>query len=223
MDALEAVGDPDLRATLLWARAQEGPVTADELARADGLHRNVARSRLERLTTAGLLRAHYERRSGRSGPGAGRPAKLYAVAPQMDPIEFPDRRYERLVGLLLDALPRKTSPHSIGSEFGRQLARAAGLRRGRAVRPGFERVCEALRALGYHAAVADVDDRHAVISTPTCPLRPLLHAHPDAAELDQGMWSGLLSVALPSLKTNVRCTECQDGNASCRVVIAFRT
>jgi predicted ArsR family transcriptional regulator len=222
MDALEAVGDPGLRAALLWARAQDGPVTADELAHAHEVHRNVARSRLERLTTAGLLHAHYERRSGRSGPGAGRPAKLYAVAPQLDAIEFPDRRYERLVGLLFDSLPRRTSPASFGREFGRQLALAAGLRRARGVRSGLERVCRALRALGYHATVAELSESHAVISTATCPLRPLVRAEPAAVELDQGMWNGLLGVALPSLKTDVRCTECQDGNASCRVVIAFR-
>ena len=71
MDTLEAAGDPELRAALLFARGQERPVTADDLAAAHDVHRNVARSRLERLVEAGLLAPGYERRSGRTGPGAG--------------------------------------------------------------------------------------------------------------------------------------------------------
>src|SRR5665213_3174106 len=105
MDELEAVGDPDLRETLLWARAEARPVDADQLAAAHEIHRNVARSRLERLAAAGLLTAGFERRTGRSGPGAGRPAKVYAVSPELDAIEFPARRYESLLGLLVAGLP----------------------------------------------------------------------------------------------------------------------
>ncbi len=63
MDHLAAVGDPELREALLFARSHARPVTADELARAKGLHRNVARSRLERLVEAGLLAIGYERRT----------------------------------------------------------------------------------------------------------------------------------------------------------------
>src|SRR6476660_4706560 len=40
MDHLAAVGDPDLRDALLFARSHARPVTADELAEAKGLHRN---------------------------------------------------------------------------------------------------------------------------------------------------------------------------------------
>src|SRR6478752_5103431 len=105
MDELEAVGDPELRAALLYARRQARPVTADELAAASEVHRNVARSRLERLVEAGLLEPGYERRTGRSGPGAGRPAKTYAVVPEMEAIQFTDRRYERLFARVVEALP----------------------------------------------------------------------------------------------------------------------
>src|SRR5205085_3331160 len=55
MDPLEAAGDPELREALLCARGQARPVTADELAAAREVHRNVARARLERLAEAGLL------------------------------------------------------------------------------------------------------------------------------------------------------------------------
>src|ERR671934_1412922 len=101
-EPLDAVADPDLRAALLFARSQVGPITADDVAVGLRLHRNVARSRLDRLAAAGLLEVTHERRTGRSGPGAGRPAKVYSVAPELDAIQFPDRRYEELVALLVD-------------------------------------------------------------------------------------------------------------------------
>src|SRR3954451_2898494 len=106
MHRLDALGDWGLRETLLFARAQELPVTADEVAAAHRVHRNVARGRLERLARAGLLIASFERRTGRTGPGAGRPAKTYRVAPELSAIEFPRRRYAQLIPLAVHTLPR---------------------------------------------------------------------------------------------------------------------
>src|ERR1700712_1230711 len=116
MDELEAIGDPELRDALLYARGEPLPITADDLAAAQGVHRNVARSRLERLAEAHLLAPAYERRTGRTGPGAGRPAKTYAVVPELNAIQFPERRYESLLGLLVDAVSTKQL-HAIGVAF----------------------------------------------------------------------------------------------------------
>src|ERR671939_804376 len=112
-EPLDAVADPDLRAALLFARSQVGPITADDVAIGLRLHRNVARARLDRLTAAGLLEVTRERRTGRTGPGAGRPAKVYRVAPELEAIEFPPRRYEKLVGALLDAVPARERPQAL--------------------------------------------------------------------------------------------------------------
>jgi predicted ArsR family transcriptional regulator len=225
MDELEAVGEPELRDALLFARAQPRRISADELAAAQQVHRNVARSRLERLVKAGLLVVGFERRTGRSGPGAGRPAKVYAVTPELAAIEFPARRYESLLGLLVDAIPaaNKTGElRAVGAAFGRQLADSARLRPARTLQAGFERMCEAVRRLGYQASVAEVTDRGAVILTPTCPLRPLIRTRPDAAEIDRGMWSGLATRALEGATVeSVACEtrDCLDDHASCRVLI----
>ena len=107
MHPLDAIGDRDLRETILFARAQPLPVTADEVAAAHQIHRNVARARLERLVEAGLLVASFERRTGRTGPGSGRPAKTYRVAPQLSALEFPERHYEQLIGLIVETLPER--------------------------------------------------------------------------------------------------------------------
>jgi predicted ArsR family transcriptional regulator len=224
MDHLAAVGDPELREALLFARSHARPVTADELAEEKGLHRNVARSRLERLVEAGLLAASYERRTGRSGPGAGRPAKTYSVVPQLESIEFPADPSEPIAALLVDALVTRAGDEplrEVGVEFGRELARSARLRPAKKLETGFERVCDAVRRLGYQASLEHADGNGAVIATPTCPLRPLVRARPEAVEIDRGMWAGLASCALDGVEVgDVRCEtrDCFDDHASCKVV-----
>lgn len=224
MDELEAVGEPELRETLLFARASARPVTADEVGAAHDVHRNVARARLERLAEAGLLEVAYERRSGRSGPGAGRPAKTYAVAPSLESIEFPRRRYEALLGLLVDAVPTERL-HEIGESFGDELADAARLRAAKSPQRAFAAVCRAVGALGYQASVESADAEGAVIATPTCPLRPLVRARAEAAEIDRGMWAGLVRRALDGGDVaHVECEtkDCLADHASCRVLIRLR-
>jgi len=225
MDPLTAAADPELREALLFARGATAPVTADDAADALGVHRNVARSRLERLAEAGLLEVSFERRSGRSGPGAGRPAKLYAVAPETEAIEFPPRRLTALVGRLLDELPERSRPAAlrrVGEDFGRELADAAGLRPVSDVARGLERVCAAVRSLGFQASLERVEGDTAVIATPTCPLRPLVVERPETAEIDRGMWAGLVERGLRRVRAaDVRCEthDCLRGDASCAVVL----
>src|SRR5438270_3830595 len=204
MDRLAAVGDPGLRSALAFVRGAESAVTADELAEHDGVHRNVARSRLERLAGAGLLEASFSR--GRGGPGAGRPAKTYRAAPELATIEFPAHRYEDLVGLLAEG---RTDLRDVGAAFGRRLAKAVGLARTR----NLDDVCAGLRRLGFQAAC----DGDAIV-TPTCPLRPLVAAHPELAAIDEGMWTGL--VGRPA---SCAVAGCLDPTAPCRIQVLIQS
>jgi predicted ArsR family transcriptional regulator len=228
MRRLDSIGDRDLRETLLLARAQPAPVTADDVASTLRVHRNVARGRLERLAEAGLLIASYERRTGRTGPGAGRPAKTYRVAPELTAIEFPERRYEQLIGLVVDALPergRRDRLREIGIAFGRELAREARLRPAKTLETAVGRVCAALGALGYQASVAEMNEESAVITTATCPLRPLVRAQPELATLDRGVWTALVLRALESTNVDlISCDtrSCQRDDADCRVLLVLK-
>jgi predicted ArsR family transcriptional regulator len=228
MHRLDSIGDPELRETLLFARAQPLPVTADEVAAFQRIHRNVARGRLERLADAGLLIASFERRTGRTGPGAGRPAKTYRVAPELSAIEFPKRRYEQLIGLVVDALPeraRRERLHEIGVAFGRELAREARLRSAKTFGTALGRVCAALGGLGYQASVAELSGNRAVITTATCPLRPLVRAHPALATLDRGMWRALVARALGGTDVDqIVChtPSCDRDDLDCRVLLTLR-
>lgn len=228
MDRLDAIGGRELRAALLYVRGSGAPVTADDAGLALGVHRSVARSRLERLLAAGLLETSFARRSGRRGPGAGRPAKLYAAAPEVRSLELPPRRFPALVARLLDEVPaegRERALRRVGEDFGRELARAAGLRPQARLEGGLERVCAAVRSLGFQAALDRLDGDTAVITTPTCPLRPLVAKRPEAAHIDRGVWAGLVERGVRGLQADaVECEThaCLDGGESCSVVIRFR-
>ncbi len=223
-----AVGDPALRTTFLYARGRERAVTAAETAAALGVHRTVARWRLERLADAGLLVRAFERRTGRTGPGAGRPSKTYAVAPETTQTEFPPRRYDELVSLLIGALPRRRRSErlaDVGAAFGWQLARATRVRPARRARVAAERVCAAFRSLGFHASVESAHDAEVVFSTLTCPLRPVVVGEPGAREVDRGMWRALVAEALTGVDvSDVRCEteDCLAAASPCRVVVALR-
>jgi predicted ArsR family transcriptional regulator len=228
LERLDAIGASALRAVLLFVRGSPDPVTADDAAAALGVHRSVARSRLERLSRAGLLETSFARRSGRAGPGAGRPAKRYSAAPESEPLEFPPRRLPALVARLLDEVPserREEALQRAGEDFGRELARAAGMKPAASLEKGLERACAAVRSLGFQAALDRIDGDSAVINTPTCPLRPLLAESPEAAHIDRGMWAGLVESGVRGLRAEaVECEthSCLEGGEACSVVIRLR-
>src|ERR687887_1323458 len=225
MDRLDGISAPELRAALFYVRGSPGPVTADDAAVALGVHRSVARGRLERLHQTGLLQVEFSRRSGRNGPGAGRPAKLYSAAPEPEALEIPPRRFPALVSRLLDALPsdgREQALRRVGEKFGRDLARAAGLRRRARLEHALERVCAAVRSLGFNAVLDRVEGDTAVITTPTCPLRPLVTERPDVVHIDRGMWAGLVESGVRGVHAEtVECENhsCLDGGEPCAVMI----
>ena len=226
MHRLDALGDPALRDVLLFVRGQARPVTTADAAKALALSPTVARWRLERLLESGLLVAGFERRSGRSGPGAGRPAKMYAPVAETAAIEFPRRRYERLLGQLIDALPRRrrrAQLEQVGVAYGLELAAAAHVRRSRTMPRALEHVCRGLGTLGFQAAVASVGRDEAEIVSLTCPLRPLVVREPDAHAIDEGMWRGLVEAATQGGGAAVSCRthDCLDARSPCRIVIAF--
>jgi predicted ArsR family transcriptional regulator len=228
LDRLDGIGGRELRDALFYVRSSRAPVTADDTATALGVHRSVARGRLEHLLNAGLLQVTFARRSGRDGPGAGRPAKLYSAASEAEALEFPPRRLPVLLARLLEEIPadgREQALRSVGEDFGRDLARAAGLRRRARLNDGLERVCEAVRSLGFQATLEEIDGDTALIATPTCPLRPLLAEHPEAAHIDRGMWAGLVERGVRSVRAEaVECEThaCLDRGEACSVRIRLR-
>ena len=229
MDRLDAIGSAALRAALLHVRGSPEPVTAADVATALGVDRSAARSRLERLLEAGLVEASFSRRSGRTGPGAGRPAKHYAAAPESEALEVPPRHLPALVSRLLDEVPgdgREEALRRAGEDFGRELAITARLLPHERLEDGAEAVCAAVRSLGFQAAVESIEGDTVSISTPTCPLRPLVVERLEVAYVDRGMWAGLIEAGCLGVRASeVECEShsCLEGGAPCSVVIRLTT
>src|SRR3954471_8340988 len=100
--AVAALAEPTRRRLYEYVVRRPHPVSRDDVAGALGVPRATTAFHLDRLVADGLLDVHYERRSGRTGPGAGRPSKLYRRADTPVSVSLPERRYD-LAGELLAA------------------------------------------------------------------------------------------------------------------------
>lgn len=129
VSAIAALDEPTRRRLYDHVVRQPSPVSRDEAAAALGLARQTAAFHLDRLADESLLDVVYERRSGRSGPGAGRPAKLYRRSAKQVAVSLPDRRYELAGRLLAQAVeesdttgePVRKVLHRKADELGTQL------------------------------------------------------------------------------------------------------
>jgi len=104
--ALQLLDDPVRRRLYDWVVGQPGAVGREQAAGATGVSRSLAAFHLDKLTDAGLLDASYRRLTGRVGPGAGRPARVYRRSDREFSVTVPDRRYRGAADLFADALER---------------------------------------------------------------------------------------------------------------------
>ena len=95
-----ALAEPARRALYLYVVAQPEPVSRDQAAAGAGLPRHTAKFHLDKLVADGLLDTEYRRLSGRRGPGAGRPTKLYRRSSRQVAVTLPPRHYD-LAGQIL--------------------------------------------------------------------------------------------------------------------------
>jgi predicted ArsR family transcriptional regulator len=97
---LAGLSEPTRRALYLYVLDQGAAVSRDEAAEGVGIPRHKAKFHLDKLVGDGLLEVEFARRTGRQGPGAGRPAKLYRRAAREFSVTLPQRSYE-LAGRLM--------------------------------------------------------------------------------------------------------------------------
>ena len=183
LGAIAALND-DVRRAAYRAVAGAGPepVGRDEVAAALGVGRTLAAFHLDKLVAAGLLEVSYARRSGRTGPGAGRPAKLYRAAAGERAVSVPPRAYHSAAALLAEAVERSGAEavlHEVSYEH--------GLRAG----PGATDAAALLAAQGYHPVA--VDDR---IELRNCPFHRLAAEFPPVVcGMNLALVEGLLAGA----------------------------
>ena len=129
---LAGLGDPLRRALYRHVAERGRPVSRDDAAAAVGISRPLAAYHLDKLVDDGLLEPRYERRGGRRGPGAGRPAKHYVRANRQLEVSLPARDYAALAELLAGAVEADESgaaqaalnraAATLGTELGAEAA-----------------------------------------------------------------------------------------------------
>ncbi|WP_406862244.1 helix-turn-helix domain-containing protein [Streptomyces sp. HUAS MG47] len=102
--ALGALSDPVRRNLYRHVAATPGDVGRDAAAEAVGISRSLAAFHLDKLVEAGLLTVSFRRLSGRTGPGAGRPAKVYRRAEGEHSVSVPPRAYDSAGRLLAEVV-----------------------------------------------------------------------------------------------------------------------
>jgi predicted ArsR family transcriptional regulator len=156
---LAALGEPLRRALYRYVVTQAGPVSRDQAAAGTGMARHVAKFHLDKLAEEGLLSTEYQRPPGRTGPGAGRPAKLYSRADSEIAVSLPERRYDLAARLMAEAIaesaasdtPVRETLCAAARRAGAQLSEDTRRRLGRRTGTGaaMTAVCATLAEVGY--------------------------------------------------------------------------
>jgi predicted ArsR family transcriptional regulator len=183
--ALNALGDATRRRVYEYVATQSGPVSRDQAAAAAGVGRTLAAYHLDRLTAEGLLTVTFERRSGRTGPGAGRPAKLYSRSEREVAVSVPPRDYHLAARLLADAAASdadgatRRALTTAAEHLGRELADEAGE----------SEIEPLLRERGYEP----FHDDDGVVRLRNCPFHAVAQRHPEiVCEMNLALLRGLV-------------------------------
>lgn len=180
---ISALADPVRRHLYEYVSAQLEPVGREEAAAAVEVPLHTAKFHLDRLVLSGLLDVEYRRVSGRSGPGAARPAELYRRSSREWAVSLPARRYGLMAHILVEGVDEAAARgwhvneglHHAAAEEGRragdgvpQHARAANPR-------DLAALCAALAPFGFEPQMPGED----ALLLVNCPFDGLARSHTD--------------------------------------------
>ena len=208
ISVIAVLEDPVRRRLYDYVSTRGDGVSRSEAAQAAGIGRTLAAFHLDRLAEAGLVEATFARPAGRTGPGAGRPAKLYRRAAAEHQVSVPPRDYRAVAELLADVVDMTGAEPEL-----HRSARSRGAAVGRAARrqapglPDDDLVTGALTAQGYQPYHDGGDVR-----LRNCPFHLLASRHPPLIcgmnlALLEGMLSGAAVTGLTA-RLDPRPDEC---------------
>ena len=184
-DAIGSVGalaEPSRRALYDHVVGQRDAVSREQAAAAVGLPLHSVKFHLDRLVDEGLLEVEFRRLSGRQGPGAGRPSKLYRRARQEVSVSLPARQYDLAAAVLADAIERvgrdqvalDRAIDAAATDAGRAMAQ--GIPRPRGAKAELRTVAELLARNGYEpSSTGDGTE----LELANCPFDRLARDHTD--------------------------------------------
>jgi predicted ArsR family transcriptional regulator len=179
-----AVLDQPLRRDLYRLLSdRDGWTSRDEAAQALGVARSVAAFHLDKLAEAGIVEVRFERTSGRTGPGAGRPSKLYRPSDDEVSASVPERRYDLAGSLLATAVAEASRTGAPVADCLSATAHAAGRQIGEEARDAAhslehsedrrQAVVDVLARHGYQPELGEREE----IALANCPFHRLAEEH----------------------------------------------
>jgi len=188
-----ALAEPARRTLYEFVAASPDPVSREQAADAVGVPVHSAKFHLDRLVDEGLLEVEFRRLSGRTGPGAGRPSKLYRRSAAQISVSLPERRYDLVAEILaaaveraaLEEVPVSDALHEVAADRGREAGKdtsVAGAGSGR------ERTTQVLAEHGYEPRL-----RSGEVVLANCPFDALARAHTElVCGLNEAFVGGVL-------------------------------
>lgn len=192
ISVIAALDDPVRLRLYNYVCGQDHEVSRDEAAAATGMQRAMAAFHLDKLAAAGLLSVTFRRPAGRSGPGAGRPAKLYRRSEAEHQVSVPPRNYHAAAEILAEVAEVTGAEPAV-----QRVARRRGSQAGRAARAAApaasaaDLVAASLAAQGYQPYLDGT-----VMRLRNCPFHVLADQHPPLiCGMNLALIQGLLSEA----------------------------
>ena len=211
ISGIAALDQPLRRDLYRLLSERDGWVTRDEASEALDVPRSVAAFHLDKLVGAGVLEVTFERTSGRTGPGAGRPAKLYRRGTSEVSASVPERRYDLAGSLLATAIAEaertgapigeclSASARAAGRVIGKEAAEATGRLTTREARR--RAVLDLLARHGYEPTLG----KRGEIALVNCPFHRLAEEHRSlVCGMNLDFLAGLLEGIGPADRLNAR-------------------
>jgi predicted ArsR family transcriptional regulator len=171
-----ALAEPVRRDLYLFVVGAADAVSREQAAEGAGVPLHTAKFHLDRLVDEGLLDVEFRRLSGRTGPGAGRPSKLYRRSDAELSVSLPERRYDLAGRILAAGVERVGADGGDVQESVRRAAheegRVTGMAAGDDADTASARVASVLSEHGYEPR-ARADD----LVLANCPFDSLAKEH----------------------------------------------
>ncbi|QDO88481.1 helix-turn-helix domain-containing protein [Ornithinimicrobium ciconiae] len=187
VDSIASLAEPVRRELYRYVCQRDVPVGREEAAEATGLAHHTVKFHLDRLAADGLLEVDYQRLGDRTGPGAGRPAKVYRRVEEEVSISLPARDYAlagELLAATVDAAAMSGRPvlevlTEVATARGAELARDASAPDASAAQPGgpggSDVLAIASEALARHGFEPRSDGDRVLLTN--CPFHALAQRH----------------------------------------------
>ena len=130
-----ALAEPVRRQLYDVVAGADDAVSREQAAQQAGVPVHTAKFHLDKLVDEGLLEVEYRRLTGRTGPGSGRPAKLYRRADRELTVSLPARQYDLLSRILASAVATATTSGEPVADVAAAVARAEGARSAARIAP----------------------------------------------------------------------------------------